>query len=168
MEKSALIELSTGSYGSILVQPRRMRKFVLLTPVALHALCAAQTLLPAEIQLVLTRGYEPVTMILRLSRWIGRLLFTLLYPLRAREAGAIFHHNGHGCDGNHIDVSIRLNKQPLQLLPFSVFTPLFLIEKCEFNHATALARVRSALQSEGFVIHQNRVEALQIHCDLTR
>lgn len=140
----------------------------MVTPAAFHALCSAQALLPPEIQLVLTRGYEPATFVLRLSRRIGRLLFTLLYPLRAKEAGEIFHHNGHASDGNHVDVSIRLNQHLLQFLPFSVFTPLSLIEKSEAGYAPLLARVRTALQAGGFAVHQNRVEALQIHCDLVR
>jgi hypothetical protein len=168
MENSSLIKLSAGSHGSIHVQPRRMEHLVMVTPAAFRALCSAQALLPPEIQLVLTRGYEPATFVLRLSRRIGWLLFTLLYPLRAKEAGEIFHHNGHASDGDHIDVSIRLNKQLLHLLPLSVFTPLSLIKKIEFRHAILLARVTGALRSEGFVVHQNRVEALQIHCDLAR
>lgn len=160
------VSIPKGRFRSVLIRPKRMRKQVLVSQRAFDQLCVAQALLPPEVQLILTRGYEKETVVLRLLRNLGSHLFQSMYPSRKDETNFIFQHNGHAVNGDHIDVSVMIRDTSLNLLPFGVFTPIFLIEKIELNNKAILAQVRSALQTSGFSVHGNRVETLQIHCDL--
>ena len=120
--------------------------------------------------LVLTRGFESRGRLIRmghyLARILGMVLFGLVYPHRLREIGAIFSPNGHDRTGDSIDVGILDQGHALDLLPFGVFTPLWLIKKNRRAYQRELRQTWSALESAGFVIHVNITQAMQIHCEL--
>jgi len=113
----------------------------------------AQEKLPDNIQLVLTRGYQSKSWMLKIMRRAGALAFALLYSDRKTEIPEIFGHNGHATDGNHIDVSIRLNDQTLKLLPKSVFTSIATAENIMAMYSPVISKVKTALQECGFKIH---------------
>ncbi len=102
---------------------------------------------------------------LRILRRIGQWLFIAILWPRRDEAAAIFYHNGHADNGDHIDIAVVVDGVRLQFLPFDVFTPMFLVRRIEIQYADVLIRVYTALRAVGFTIHSNRIEALQIHCD---
>ncbi|HUA81266.1 MAG TPA: hypothetical protein VL997_12890 [Dyella sp.] len=122
--------------------------------------------------LVLTRGLESRGKLIRiahhLARIFGMALFGLVYPHRLREIRAIFSPNGHDRTGDCIDVGVAQHGRVLNLLPFGVFTPLWLIKKNRRVYQRELLQTWSALESAGFVIHANITEAMQIHCELRR
>lgn len=122
--------------------------------------------------LVLTRGFESRGRLIRaghyLARIIGMALFGLVYPHRLGETRAIFSPNGHDRTGDCIDVGIVDRGHALNLLPFGVFTPLWLIRKNTRMYQRELQQTWSALEAAGFVIHANVTEAMQIHCELRR
>ncbi|WP_322087389.1 hypothetical protein [Burkholderia sp. BCC1999] len=126
--------------------------------------------LPAEINLILTRGYEPRASGLGFARRgfraLGIGMFRLLYPARGDELADIFGSNGHDVDGTHIDVSFSLNGRRIRMLPLGVFTPPFWQRRRVRRCASALAQIQAALMQHGFQIHRNATESLQIHCDL--
>lgn len=163
-----MLKLNPGKHGILSVHPRWPDKFVLIDPVAKDYLSHAQTLLPENLQLVLTRGYQPETWLIRIMRKLGRHLFCLLFPKRRNEASAIFLHNGHASDGTHIDLSIELDSRRLNFLPFSVFTAMPTLLKRREKYRETLNQVCTALKASGFSIHFNIIEASQIHCDLQR
>jgi hypothetical protein len=143
-------------------------KTIIASPDALRAVEKAQSQLPCNIQLVIKRGYEAETMRLRILRRIGRWLFVVLFWTRRDEAAAIFYHNGHADNGDHVDIGVVVNGVLLRFLPFNVFTPMFCVKRIEIKYADVLTQVCAALNVAGFVIHPNRIEALQIHCDWNR
>jgi hypothetical protein len=161
-----LVSVPAGMFDVLRVEPRWGKRSVFVSPSALDALRCAQANLPKQLRLVLTRGYEPETFSLRIMRRLGRLLFRVAYWNRKAESDALFHHNGHAVDGDHVDISIAIDGVVLTLLPMGVLTPRFRVSQLERKYAEALAAVRSGLESAGFIIHDNPVEALQIHCDL--
>lgn len=163
-----LLTLQRGKHKNILVHPRRFARHVKISSESLERVCLAQSLLPSNLQLVLTRGFES-SGILRDSiryfmRYLGAFLFKLLYPSRKDEVKEIFGSNGHDYDGNHIDVSVLKDDELLRFLPLSVFTPLSVASKQD--HSETLDIVWRSLTTAGFSIHGNPGEARQIHCDL--
>lgn len=168
--ESPLVSLCSGRHGSLLVRPRWPAKQVLIDPLALERLRAVQAALPAEIELILTRAFEPAASRLggwrSLSRRLGILVFRLAYPGRRDEIGDIFGPNGHDLDGSHVDVSLAVRGRRLRLLPLSVFTPPAWQRRNVGRHQAAFEAVRAALVTQGFVLHRNATESHQIHCDL--
>lgn len=164
----ALDRSSTST--AFLIRPRWPYDKVLISSKALHGLVAAQDMLSAHnLTLVLTRGYESRGKIIRiahrLARIIGTALFCLAYPHRFRESSSIFSPNGHDRSGDCIDVGIVHNGDALKLLPFGVFTPLWLIRKTKRTYHRELTLAWSALEKAAFTIHGNATEAMQIHCE---
>jgi hypothetical protein len=132
---------------------------VQLSALALEKLHNAQARLPAEMALILTRGFEPAPSKLGFARkrfrMVGIALFKLLYWDRRDEVEEIFG-----------DVSFRLHGRRVRMLPLGVFTPPSMQQRYIGRVASPLAQLRAALVQEGFRIHGNPTESLQIHCDL--
>lgn len=166
----ALITLPRSAAGNLLIRPRWPARVVLVDAAALEILQEIQTGLPSNIQLVITRGFEPGTSGLgfarRLFRRFGMFTFAVLYPRRRNEIDAIFESNGHDVDGTHIDLSICLSGRRIRLLPFGVFTPLWLQRQRSSRIIESLTIVQAAISHAGFDIHVNATERLQMHCDL--
>ncbi len=158
--------LTKGMSKTLLVNPRWPQRHVLVDNQALICLHRAQTFLPLNIKLVLTRGYQPEGTLLKKCRYGGARLFSFLYKKRRHEICEIFGHNGHAINGTHVDVAIDYNGERLSMLPYGVFTPLWMLTRARRRHQTVLEKVHTALIKAGFVIHKNPTEALQIHCDL--
>ncbi|MEN9656559.1 MAG: hypothetical protein RL571_24 [Pseudomonadota bacterium] len=120
--------------------------------------------------MILTRGYDKkesqLGFALNKFRALGIRAFRFCYSSRQGEIDAIFGSNGHGVDGTHIDVSFLLHVRHVRLLPLSVFTPLFWQKRRVERYALPLCQVKEAFITEGFKIHLNPTESLQIHCDL--
>lgn len=140
----------------------------IVTAGALQALSQAQAHLPDDIRLFIKRGYEPETWFKKGQRRLGAKLFCLLYPWRKNEAFDLFGHNGHATNGNHVDIGVCYKGKRLDLLTFNVFTPLWMIDCKIAKYALVLDVVGAALVAAGFVIHHNKTEALQIHCDFNQ
>lgn len=151
--------------GSLEARPRWPDKKITVDKQVLDALYKAQALLPSSIQLVITRAYQAEGSIRKLFRTLGKYIFVGLYPARHAEADAIFGHNGHATDGNHIDVSLRHNGQLLHFLPLGVFTPLSILQYRAQHCSDIIKLAKETLATVGFRIHPNHTEALQIHCD---
>lgn len=166
-----LLTLPRGAQGGVLIQPRWPARQVRVDALVLAKLQTIQTRLPARVTLVLTRGFEPRESKLGLARCqfrkLGIRLFSVLYPHRANEINDIFGCNGHDVDGTHIDVSFCLDGRRVRLLPLGVFTPLGWQHRRLQRCGSAVDQIRSALINEGFQLHHNTTESLQMHCDLT-
>jgi len=169
---SNLLTLPPGVHAGIQIRPRWPARHVHVDERVLGKLQAIQAELPAELDLILTRGYEPPTSGLgharRRFRALGIGMFRVLYPDRRNELADIFGSNGHDIDGTHIDVSFSLNGRRVRMLPLGVFTPPFWQQRRVRQCASALAQIQAALMRHGFQIHRNATESLQIHCDLVR
>jgi hypothetical protein len=165
-----LLALESGVHSGLDVRPRWPARRVLVDSGVLTKLQTIQTKLPAEVGLILTRGYEPATSNLGIARRqfraLGIGIFRLLYPGRHSEVQDIFGSNGHDVDGTHVDVSICVEGRRVRMLPLGVFTPPTWQQRRVHRCASALAEVYAALKSEGFQIHRNATESLQIHGDL--
>ncbi len=165
-----MITLSQGHYKSISIHPRWPARMVLVDEVALEQLVEVQSKLPDNLGLILTRAYEEGTSSLgflrNFSRVLGISLFKSIFPNRKNEIRDIFGSNGHDVDGTHLDVSISIDGKRKRPLPFSVFTPLFIQRKTIRSYRVELDMVKQALIKNGFKIHSNETESLQIHCDL--
>lgn len=165
-----LLTLTTGIQAGLQIRPRWPARHVYVDARVLGKLQTIQTELPEEITLILTRGYEPQASRLGFARSrfraIGISMFRLLYPARRDELVDIFGSNGHDVDGTHVDVSFRLNGRRVRMLPLGVFTPPFWQRRRVRRYASALVEINSALIRQGFQIHHNTTEKLQIHCDL--
>lgn len=158
---------------SFLIKPRWPYDKVFLSNDACRRLESAQAVLSAYgLTLVLTRGYESRGSVIRiahrLARVVGTVMFCVVYPHRFRETHSIFSPNGHDRSGDCIDVSIAYDGSVLTLLPFGVFTPLWLINRIRRAYHRELALTWSALEAAGFIIHGNVTEAMQIHCEVRR
>lgn len=167
-----MLVLTRGARAGVLIRPRWPARQVAVEAEVLGRLQAAQAQLPATIELVLTRGFEPRSSSLGFARngfrAAGRAMFRLLYPARRDEIADIFGANGHDVDGTHVDVSLRLDGRRVRMLPLGVFTPLGWQRRRARRCGPALASVKAALAAQGFRIHRNPTESLQIHCDLIR
>jgi hypothetical protein len=129
-------------------------------------------MLPQTVSLILTRGYEKqathLSLIRRVFRCFGVMVFCCLYPHRIGEMKAIFGANGHDVDGSHIDISYRLDGKRIYLLPLSVFTPLWLQKRLIKRVLPSAFLFKQMLIEHGFQIHENKTESAQIHCDFIR
>ncbi|CAB3759183.1 hypothetical protein BPA30113_02334 [Burkholderia paludis] len=167
-----LLTLTHGVQAGVQIRPRWPARHVHVDTHVLGKLQAIQTELPAQIDLILTRGYEPRASGLGFARRQFRALgigtFRLLYPARRGELDDIFGSNGHDVDGTHIDVSFSVNGRRIRMLPLGVFTPPGWQQRRVRRCASALAQIQAALTRHGFRIHRNATESLQIHCDLVR
>ncbi|TCW78807.1 hypothetical protein C5O80_31455 [Burkholderia sp. SRS-46] len=165
-----LLTLTPGVQAGLQIRPRWPARHVHVDEQVLGLLQTIQAELPAEVGLILTRGYEPEATGLgfarRRFRALGVGMFRLLYPTRHDELADIFGANGHDIDGTHIDVSFSLNGRRVRMLPLGVFTPPFWQRRRMQRYASALTQINSALIGQGFRIHHNATESLQIHCDL--
>ena len=165
-----MICLARGGYRGLRISPRWPSSKVLVSTVALEKLQIVQADLPAEICLILTRGYEPraskLGWLRKFSRIAGIFLFKFVYANRGDEVEDIFGSNGHDEDGTHLDVSLAVNGNRVRLLPLSVFTPISWQKRRAEKHLQSLEIVKSALVHTGFSIHRNKTESHQIHCDL--
>lgn len=164
-----LLRLHRDVRASLQIRPRWPARQVSVDITVLNKLQYIQTQLPAEIGLILTRGFEPKEAALggarKLFRWLGIRVFRLCYPGRQSEVADIFGSNSHDRDGTHIDISFRLNGRRVRMLPLGVFTPSMWQRHRIARYATPLAQIYEALRQEGFQIHGNATESLQIHCD---
>jgi hypothetical protein len=165
-----LFTLTRGAHAGLQVRPRWPARHVQVDPLVLRKLEQIERQLPAEISLILTRGYEQRSSTLGFARNAFRALgigmFGLCFPARRNEIADIFGSNGHDVDGTHVDVSFVLNGRRARMLPLGVFTPPALQRRRVRRYASALALVNAALFREGFRVHRNATESLQIHCDL--
>ncbi len=166
-----LLTLARGVQAGVQIRPRWPARHVHVDARVLVKLQAIQAELPEQVNLILTRGYEPQSSGLgfarRRFRALGIGVFRLLYPARRDELVDIFGSNGHDVDGTHIDVSFELNGRRVRMLPLGVFTPPFWQRRRVRQCASVLAQIHAALIRQGFQIHRNATESLQIHCDLT-
>jgi hypothetical protein len=164
-----MLTLPVGTKNGIDILPRWPARQVLIDERAWEKLEAVQASLPEHMRLILTRGFEPRASDLgkarRLFRLAGISLFALLYKHRKIEILDIFGSNGHDQDGNHIDVSLRIQGRRVRLLPLSVFTPSSWQKKRMKKYQLELELVQASLVAHGFQLHQNATERLQIHCD---
>jgi hypothetical protein len=164
-----VLELGPGLVEGIRIRPRWPSSRVRIDGRAFDRLLEVQARLPAEIRLILTRGYEPPKTSLgtlrSLSRQLGIMLFRMVHFRRRGEIADIFGPNGHDVDGTHIDVSIEANGRRLRFLRLGVFTPRRWQERAVRPHEPHVTMVKEALQACGFQLHRNATEALQIHCD---
>ncbi|STR44842.1 hypothetical protein EV682_11745 [Iodobacter fluviatilis] len=165
-----LLTLNRGVYANVQIRPRWPAQQVQVDSDAFSKLQRIQMKLPEHIVLILTRGYEKKESQLGFARNKFRALginaFRCFYSSRQGEIAAIFGSNGHDVDGTHLDVSFLLHGRRVRLLPLSVFTPLFWQKRRVERYALPLYQVKEALIKEGFRIHLNPTESLQIHCDL--
>lgn len=123
------------------------------------------------IVLILTRGQEMDSQTKKVMRFVGRKIascvFRVLHRQRSGEAGVIFSSNGHDDGtGKHIDISVEVNDELLNLLPKGPFTSTHQMDVTKRQYSHILKTVYVALEATGFSIHNNPTEALQIHCDL--
>ncbi|MDH0276373.1 hypothetical protein N7349_17660, partial [Stenotrophomonas sp. GD04089] len=164
-----MLTLQRGNHRGLLVAPRWPSTHIQIEAEVLQRLLDAQALLPTELRLLLTRGFESRHSRLggfrRAVRRLGIAVFRTCYPQRRDEVDAIFGANGHDIDGRHVDISMVLHGQRLRLLPLGVFTPPNWQARRVSRHAWAVAQVKHSLQHCGFQLHPNPTEALQIHCD---
>lgn len=164
--------LTSGRHGDIAIRPRWPATQVRICPQAFRQLQLAQSKLPREIDLIITRAFEPLgtglTALRSFSRWLGIQLFSSIYANRKSEVSDIFGANGHDLDGTHVDISIRLDGRRIRLLPMSVFTPDWLQNARVKKYQATIDQVFRVLNEVGFDLHRNRTESLQIHCDLRR
>ncbi len=167
---SSLLPFKRGTYNGILVRPRWPSAGIAIDRRAWDRLGSVQQALPAGIQLILTRAYEPTgtrtSLVRRIARKTGVRLFGLLYRSRASEIDDIFGANGHDRDGTHVDISISLHGRRLRLLPLGVFTPIRWQNRLTDKYLPAVRSVQSQLINHGFKPHRNKTESLQMHCDL--
>lgn len=165
-----LLTLNRGIYANVQIRPRWPAQQVQVDSDVFSKLQRIQTNLPEHIGLILTRGYEKKESQLGFARnkfrSLGIRTFRFCYSSRQGEIDAIFGSNGHDVDGTHIDVSFLLHGRRVRLLPLSVFTPLFWQKRRVERYVLPLCQVKEALINEGFRIHLNSTESLQIHCDL--
>ena len=165
-----MICLSRGDHGGLRICPRWPSSKVMVSPAALEKLQRVQTELPREIELIVTRGFEPRTSGLgwlrTFSRRVGIVLFRFVYADRHDEIGEIFGANGHDLDGTHVDVSLAVDGSRIRLLPLGVFTPIAWQKRRAEKHLRSIQKVKEALVRNGFRIHRNETESRQIHCDL--
>ncbi|MFZ6741845.1 hypothetical protein ACO0LC_01285 [Undibacterium sp. JH2W] len=166
----SIISLSSGVQNNLSIMPRWPATQVLIDSLAWQKLQAVQASLPGHLGLILTRAYEPRVSELGRARTAfrraGICLFGLLYRHRKEEIQDIFGSNGHDLDGTHIDVSFSINGQRVRLLPLSVFTPMSWQARRIKKFDEELSMVLAALLAQGFQLHRNATESLQIHCDL--
>lgn len=167
-----MLRLIAGQTQGIEIHPRWPSSAVYVDPDAFARLQEVQVKLPADVQLILTRGYEPshtnLDLLRRASRLLGVRLFRLIYPARRAEIADIFGSNGHDADGTHIDVSITVRGRRIRFLRLGVFTPRAWQNSAVKMYQPYVNTVKEALQSGGFSIHRNETESLQIHCDLIK
>lgn len=163
---SSFITLERDNSVDINVRPRWPHKNVALSRAALLSIQNAQKELPPGISLVITRGYELERPYIKYGRKFGGLIFKFIYPNRCYEVKEIFTCNGHSISGEHLDVSISYHGKILNFLPFNVFTPVWLAKKLSDKYRDIIFIVNNALVNSGFQIHENMIEALQIHIDL--
>ncbi|MBV8656205.1 MAG: hypothetical protein JO142_00095 [Burkholderiales bacterium] len=165
-----LVTLPRGTAGNLVIRPRWPAKAVSIDPRALHRLQEVQARLAGDIQLIITRGFEPKAGRLgaarRLFRRMGVLAFMTLYPRRRSEIGPIFGSNGHDVDGTHVDISICLSGRRIRPLPLGVFTPTWLQRQRLRRVSASIAAVQAEISRAGFDLHANATERLQMHCDL--
>lgn len=165
-----MLSFKRGVHEGLKVVPRWPSRQICISKMAWERLLIVQHQLPAGVSLIVTRGYEPSASRIGTSRKLFRAmgigLFRLTYRMRHDEVGEIFGANGHDVDGNHIDVSIKLNGRRLRFLPLGVFTPPLWQEKRTRPYEAELNKVKTVLVDQGFCIHKNQTESLQIHCDL--
>lgn len=164
-----MLTLQRGRHHGLHIAPRWPATHIQIEEDALQGLLDAQARLPAELRLLVTRGFESRQGRLgdfrRRVRRLGIRVFRACYPGRHDEIDAIFGANGHDIDGHHVDVSLVLHGKRLRLLPLGVFTPPRWQDRRVARHAEAVALVKHSLQYCGFDLHHNPTEALQIHCD---
>ncbi|HEL2978263.1 TPA: hypothetical protein UMB92_001087 [Stenotrophomonas maltophilia] len=164
-----MLTLQRGNHHGLLVAPRWPSNHVQMEAEVLQSLLDTQALLPTELRLLVTRGFESrhshLGAFRRAVRRLGIAVFRACYPQRRDEVDAIFGANGHDIDGRHVDVSLMLRGQRLRLLPLGVFTPPRWQAHRVNRHAEAIALVKHSLQHCGFQLHHNPTESLQIHCD---
>ncbi|MDR2327696.1 MAG: hypothetical protein LBE51_20120 [Acidovorax sp.] len=167
-----MIKLSPGLSQNIIIRPRWPSSAVFVDPDVFIRLQQIQAKLPAEVQLILTRGYEQphssLGMLRRIFRQLGIRIFTALYPARKSEVYDIFGPNGHDVDGTHIDVSMAIKGRRIRFLRLGVFTPLSWQKQAIKNNFPYMEMVKNALRAADFEIHKNETESNQIHCDLIR
>jgi len=163
--------LEASDAGEFIVKPRWPYKQVAISEEAYRRLQKAQShLLPHDLRLVLTRGYEYEGAILKrlhqAIRILSAALFCIVYPHRVKECREIFSANGHNHSGDNVDVGIAHKGKLIGLLPNGAFTSIKTILRVQDLYHHALALVSQALEANGFVIHSNKTESLQIHCHL--
>ena len=165
-----MLTLHRGVGRGIEISPRWPSSEVNIDERAFKQLLEVQARLPAQIQLILTRGYEApharLGHLRTLFRGLGVGLFRAVYFKRRAEIPEIFGANGHDVDGTHVDVSIRINGRRLRFLRLGVFTPRAWQENVVSQYQPFVAIVKNTLRDCGFRIHRNATESLQIHCDL--
>lgn len=165
-----MLTLRRGEERGIEISPRWPSSEVKVDERAFRQLLEVQARLPAQIQLILTRGYEAPHASLghlrTLFRGLGVGLFRAVYFKRRAEIPEIFGANGHDVDGAHVDVSIRVDGRRLRFLRLGVFTPSAWQDNAVGQHQPFVAIVKNTLRDCGFHIHRNATESLQIHCDL--
>lgn len=168
----SLLTLRRGLHDGLKIYPRWPSSTVLIDRQALEKLKLVHAALPRGVCLAITRAYEPtgtnLTAARIVFRWLGIHLFRLCYSQRIGEIEDIFSANGHDTDGTHVDISIELNGHRLRFLPLGVFTPPSWQRHRVKPVKPVLEILKQALLENGFSIHQNETESLQIHCDLTR
>ena len=167
-DKELLLCLPHGAHSGIIIAPSKFSKGVFLSNEAWICIQRAQNQLPSDLTLVLIRGYTGRSFVRTILRKIGSLLFFVIYPARRHEIADIFGANGHDQDGNHLDVGIAIRGRKLNFLPLHVFTPRSIQLRRRAQHLDKLLVVCHALRSEGFDLHRNATESLQIHVDLRR
>lgn len=150
--------------------PRWPAAHVELSRRAWLSLQKAAANLPDTTSLILTRGYEApharLGLARRIFRQLGMGLFRFVYPSRSTEVAEIFGANGHDVNGDHVDVSIRWQGRRLRLLPLGVFTAPRWQARRLGKVLPVVQQVQDVLQQQGFCLHRNHTEALQMHCNL--
>lgn len=165
-----MLTLRRGEGRSIEISPRWPSSEVRVDERAFRQLLDVQARLPAQVRLILTRGYEApharLGHLRTLFRGLGVGLFHAVYFRRRAEIPEIFGANGHDVDGTHVDVSIRVDGRRLRFLRLGVFTPRTWQDNAVKQYQPVVTVVKNTLRDCGFHIHRNETESLQIHCDL--
>lgn len=164
--------LKKANPEEIIISPRFPYDTVVVSDIAYQQILKVQKMLISEnIELILTRGYESSGKMVKwghtVARLAGTVLFAVVYPQRIKECWEIFSSNGHDQSSrNCLDISIVYEGKYLNLLPYGVFTSRKCIKRLRDLHSHALGLVWDSLAREGFVVHENYTEAMQIHCEL--
>jgi len=150
---------------SIAVLPRWPYSSISVSQEILDRLLACNVALETHgIAIVITRGFEEHGGIRRIMRFIGKCIFLVIYFRRRNSIGCLFGPNGHDVPGACADLAIRVLGRQIILLPLGVFTPLWVLNMRLKKYADVLIQVHSCLKKQGFVLHDDPIEAAQIHC----
>ena len=164
-----MLTLRKKVHNGIMVSPRFPARCVKIDIEIFEKLQEVQKSLPQDMNIILTRGFEDPSSVLgvtrKILRYIGKILFSIIYPNRRQEISEIFVPNGHDDNGKHVDISISIRSKNTNWLPCGVFTSPQVLAKVEQEYETVISLLENKILAKGGRLHNNRLERLQMHID---